>query len=141
MILVDTNVISELFKAEPNAAVALYLERQPAETVFTAAICEAEIRYGVARMPRGRRRDELIARVARFFDAGFQDQVLPFDHACAVLYGELRSAREAAGKPIPAQDAMIAGTALAYGVRAIVTRNTRDFAGCGVKVIDPWTSS
>ncbi len=113
MILIDTNVISELVKVEPDAAVALYLESQAAETVFTAAICEAEIRYGMARMTRGRRRDELTGRIIRFFDAGFQDQVLPFDHACAMLYGELRSAREAAGKPIRTQDAMIAATALA----------------------------
>jgi predicted nucleic acid-binding protein len=103
MILVDTNVISELVKAEPNAAVTLYLGRQAPDTVFTAAVCEAEIRYGMARMPRGRRRDDLVARIARFFDTGFQDQILPFDHACAALHGEIRSAREAAGKPIAAR--------------------------------------
>jgi predicted nucleic acid-binding protein len=138
MILVDTNVISELFKVEPTAAVASYLDRQAPDTIFTAAVCEAEIRYGIARMPGGRRRDELTTRIARFFDSGFPDQVLPFDHACAAAYGELRSAREAAGKPISTQDAMIAATALAYGVKAIVTCNTRDFIGCGVNLIDPW---
>jgi toxin FitB len=80
-------------------------------------------------MPRGRGRDELIARVARFRDNGFQDQVLPFNHACAVLYGEIRSAREATG------------TAQDYGVQAIVTRETKDFIGRGVKLIDPWRTT
>jgi predicted nucleic acid-binding protein len=109
------------------------------EIVFTAAVCEAEIRYGLARMASGRRRDELIARIAIFFDTGFRDQVLPFDRPCAALYGEIRHAREAAGKPIAVEDAMIAATALAYGVQAIATRNTKDFIDCGVPLFDPWS--
>jgi toxin FitB len=138
MILVDTNVISELVKPAPNPAVVAYLDGLAPETVFTAAVCEAEIRCGLARMPVGRRRDELITRITTFFDAGFQDQVLPFDRACAALYGEIRHARQAAGKPITVEDAMIAATARAYGVQAIVTRNTKDFEDCGVKLIDAW---
>ncbi len=141
MILLDTNVISELAKTQPNPAVLLYVDSLPAETVFTAAICEAEIRYGLARMPVGRRRDELITHMEAFFDAGFPDQVLRFDRACAAAYGEIRQAREAAGKPITAEDAMIAATARAYSVRAIATRNTKDFADCGVAVIDPWLAA
>ena len=73
-----------------------------------------------------------------FFEIGFQDQVLRFDRTCAALYGEIRHAREAAGKPIAVEDAMIAATARAYGVRTIVTRNTNDFVDCGVALIDPW---
>ncbi|MEA2773014.1 MAG: toxin FitB [Acetobacteraceae bacterium] len=138
MILVDTNVISELVKPAPNPAVVAYLDGLAPEAVFTAAVCEAEIRYGLARMPVGRRRDELITRITTFFDAGFQDQVLPFDRACAALYGEIRHTRQAAGKPITVEDAMIAATARAYGVQAIVTRNTKDFEDCGVKLIDAW---
>lgn len=138
MILLDTNVISEAAKVEPNQAVATYLASLDADEVFTAAICEAEIRYGLARMPNGRKRDELTARMASFFEIGFQDQVLPFDRICAALYGEIRDAREAAGKPISAIDAMIAATARAYGAQAIATRNTRDFSNCGVTLVDPW---
>jgi hypothetical protein len=89
-------------------------------------------------MPNGRKRDELTARMASFFEIGFQDQVLPFDRICAALYGEIRDAREAAGKPISAIDAMIAATARAYGAQAIATRNTRDFSNCGVTLVDPW---
>jgi predicted nucleic acid-binding protein len=140
MILVDTNVISELTKVAPNPVVTAYLDRQPPDAVFTAAICEAEIRYGLGRMPRGHRRDELIARMDMFFEACFQDQVLRFDSACATLYGEIRSAREATGRPITVEDAMIAATARVYGVQVIATRNTKDFQGCGVTLIDPWLS-
>jgi predicted nucleic acid-binding protein len=141
VILLDTNVISELVKREPDASVAAYLDGLAPDTVFTAAVCEAEIRYGLARMPAGRRREELIERIETFFEIGFRDLVLRFDRSCAALYGEIRQAREAAGKPITVEDAMIAATARAYGVAAIVTRNTRDFAGCGVALIDPWAGS
>jgi predicted nucleic acid-binding protein len=141
MILLDTNVISELVKVQPNHAVLSYVDGLPPDTVFTAAVCEAEIRYGVARIPDGRRRNELIACMTMFFDTGFPDQVLRFDRACAAIYGEIRSAREASGKPITVEDAMIAATARAYGVRAIATRNTKDFADCGVTLIDPWLAS
>ena len=138
MILLDTNVISELVKTQPNHAVLAYVDGVPPDTVFTAAVCEAEIRYGLARMPDGRERNELIACMTMFFEAGFPDQVLRFDRACAAIYGEIRSAREAAGKPITVEDAMIAATARAYGVRAIATRNIKDFADCGVTLVDPW---
>jgi predicted nucleic acid-binding protein len=141
MMLVDTNVISELTKVAPNLAVVTYLDGLAPDTVFTAAICEAEIRYGLARMPRGRRRDELIMRVDMFFETCFQDQVLQFDSACAALYGKIRQAREAAGRPIMTEDAMIAATARAYGAEAIVTRNTKDFVDCGVALIDPWSAT
>jgi toxin FitB len=138
VILLDTNVISELVKVAPDAAIVGYLDGVAPDSVFTAAVCEAEIRYGLARLPLGRKRDELIARIDTFFEVGFGDQVLQFDRTCAALYGEVRRAREAAGKPISVQDAMIAATARAYGVAGIVTRNTSDFAGCGVALIDPW---
>jgi predicted nucleic acid-binding protein len=141
MILVDTNVISELMKAAPNPAAAAYMDGLPPDSVFTAAVCEAEIRYGLARMPRGRKRDELITRVDMFFETCFQDQVLRFDRACAALYGEIRHAREAAGRPIMIEDAMIAATARAYGVQAIATRNTKDFVDCGMTLIDPWLAT
>jgi predicted nucleic acid-binding protein len=137
MILLDTNVISELIRAQPNPAVVAYLDALAPEIIFTAAVCEAEIRYGLARMPVGRKRDELIARISVFFETGFQDQVLVFDRACAALYGEIRHTREAAGRPIEVEDAMIAATAQAYGA-GIATRNTKDFLDCGVPLIDPW---
>jgi len=141
VILLDTNVISELVRPDPDPAVLAYVGRQAPETMFTAAICEAEIRYGLARMPAGRKRDNLIARITTFFDTGFQDQILPFDRLCAAFYGEIRLAREAAGKPIAIEDALIAATARAYGAQAIATRNLKDFADCGIPLINPWSGS
>ena len=101
-------------------------------------MCEAEIRYGLARLPPGRRRDDLVARMTAFLEIGFRDRVLHFDRMCAALYGDIRQSREAAGRPISVEDAMIAATARAYSAHAIATRNVRDFDGCGVTLIDPW---
>jgi predicted nucleic acid-binding protein len=138
MILLDTNVISELIKRDPHPAVRAFVASLPPETVFTSAICEAEIRYGLARMPEGRRRNTLTANVLSFLDICFGNQVLRFDRLCAGAYGEIRHRREAAGRPISLPDAMIAATARAYGIHAIATRNIKDFADCGVPLIDPW---
>jgi toxin FitB len=138
VIVLDTNVISELVRVRPNPVVLDYVRGLAPGTVFTASICEAEIRYGLARMPAGRRRDELIKRIATFLDAGFRDQILPFDRACATVYGEIRAAREASGRPISVEDALIAATARAYGAEAIATRDLKDFADCRISLIDPW---
>ena len=139
MILLDTNVISELVRPLPDQAVTEFLRREAPEMLFTAAVCEAEIHYGLARMPAGRRRDELSGRIAKFCSAAFPGRVLPFDGTCAARYGEIRAAREATGKPIAVEDAMIAATALAYGV-TVVTRNVADFVDCGIEVVNPWIS-
>jgi predicted nucleic acid-binding protein len=108
-----------------------------ARELLRAAICEAEIRYGLVRIPAGHRRDDLVKRIDLFFATGFGDQILPFERGCARRYGEIRHAHEAAGTPISVEDAMIAATARGYGA-AIATRNTRHFAQCGVPLIDPW---
>lgn len=138
MILLDTNVISELVKPDPHPVVLAYVASLAPDVTFTAAVCEAEIRHGLARMPAGRRRDDLKARIDIFLDTGFRDQILVFDRLCAALYGEIRHVRKAAGRPISVQDAMIAATARAYGAQAIATRNLKDFADCGTALIDPW---
>ncbi|HEY1301117.1 MAG TPA: type II toxin-antitoxin system VapC family toxin [Stellaceae bacterium] len=139
MILLDTNVISELFRPAPDAAVRQFLRGQPAEELFTSTICEAEIRYGLARMASGRRRDDLTARIVSFLDEAFRDRIVPFDSACAAFYGEIRALREAAGRPITIEDAMIAATARAHGA-ALATRNLADFEGTGIEAVNPWNS-
>jgi len=138
MILLDTNVISELVRPAPDQAVIAYLVSLRPEEMFTAAVCTAEIHYGLARLPPGRRRESLTDRMTIFLEAAFGDRILVFDRLCAAAYGEIRAARERAGQPITALDAMVAATALAYGARAIATRNTRDFTDCGVLLVDPW---
>lgn len=137
MILLDTNVISELVRRQPDPTVAAFLRRQPPQSLFTAAVCEAEIRYGLARMPPGRRRNELAGRITVFLTTAFPDRIMAFDSAAAAVYGAIRAAREAAGKPITVQDAMIAATARAYGL-SIATRNDDVFTGCGVLWVNPW---
>jgi predicted nucleic acid-binding protein len=137
VILLDTNVISELVRPLPDPAVLSFVSRQAPDAVFTAAICEAEIHYGLARLPPGRRRDDLTARITAFFATGFPARVLRFDSACAVLYGKIRADREAAGMPISVEDGMIAATARAHGAM-VVTRNLTDFRDCGIDIVSPW---
>ena len=140
MILLDTNVISELLRPSPEPAVVRFVATQAPESLFTAAICEAEIHYGLARLPAGRRRDDLETRVATFLATGFAARILRFDSACAALYGKIRARREAAGRPISVEDAMIAATARAYGA-IIATRNLTDFRECDVDLVNPWEGS
>jgi predicted nucleic acid-binding protein len=137
VILVDTNVVSELVRLRPEPTVEAFLLKEPRNALFTAAVCVAEIRYGLARMPAGRRRDELATRIETFLTDGFEERILPFDAVCAALYGAIRAEREARGGPIEVEDAMIAATARAHGA-AVATRNVADFEGCGIDVINPW---
>ena len=137
MILLDTNVISALMRPRIDPAVTAYLAARAPDTLFTASLCEAEIRYGIARLPPGRRRDALGAAFESFLAEGFADRVLAFDSACAAAYADIRVRREAAGLPIAVADAMIAGTALAHGA-AVATRNVDDFSRCGITVENPW---
>ena len=99
VILLDTNIISDLVRQAPDPAVLSYVRALAPDTVFTAAVCEAEVRYGLARMPVGQKRERLVERINALFGTGFQDQIIPFDRACAALYGEIRASREAIGKP------------------------------------------
>ena len=140
MILLDTNVLSELVRPMPEPAVVAYLRRLRPQVMFTAALCEAEIAYGLARMPKGRRRDTLSTRLAALFASFLPGRILPFDRACAADYGAIRGAREGAGKPVTVQDAMIAATARAHGA-SLATRNVGDFDGCGITLVNPWATA
>jgi predicted nucleic acid-binding protein len=137
VILLDTNVISALVRPSPDRAVLAYIRALAPETAFTAAVCEAELRYGLARLPAGRRRENLATRLTTLFASGFQNQVLPFDSLCARHYGVIRAGREAAGRPITVEDAMIAATARAHGA-SVATRNVNDFQACGTEIVNPW---
>lgn len=136
-LLLDTNVISEAVRSNPDPQVAAFLERLRPEEQFTAAICLAEIYYGLDRMPAGKKQELLRLSVSRFMALAMPGRILAFDDQCAELYGQIRSTRERRGQPIMAQDAMIAATAQAHGLR-LATRNTKDFALCGVSLVNPW---
>jgi toxin FitB len=137
VILIDTNVISELMRPAIAPAVAACLRAQDPETLFTASLSEAEIRYGIARLPPGRRRDTLATAFQAFLAQGFAGRITAFDSACAAGYATIRVRREAAGLSVSIPDAIIAGTALAHGA-TVATRNVADFAECGIAITNPW---
>jgi toxin FitB len=139
MIVVDTNVISELMRGEPDPAVLDWVAAQPRALLYTTYVNQAEILYGIAALPAGRRRTALATAVEAMFAEDFAGRVLPFEARAAARYSEIVIARRQAGKPIEKFDALIAATALAAGA-SIATRDSGGFAGCGLTVIDPWTA-
>ncbi|HDR9770515.1 TPA: type II toxin-antitoxin system VapC family toxin [Burkholderia cepacia ATCC 25416] len=137
MILVDTNVISEPLRREPNAAVIEWLDAQNVETLFLAAISLAEIRLGVAVLPEGRRRECLHQSIEQRVLPLFRGRILPFDDAASKAYASLRARARAAGVAIAPSDGFIAGTAEANGL-IVATRDVTPFEAMGIRVIDPW---
>ena len=137
MFVMDTNVASELMRPEPMAAVAAWIAERDAEEIYLTAVSEAELLYGVAIMPLGRRRNALEAAMIRWLDLGFGARVLPFDSAAARAYAEIAAARRHAGRPIGEADCQIAAISRARDA-VLVTRNVRDFDGTGVEVVNPW---
>jgi predicted nucleic acid-binding protein len=140
MILLDTNILSELMRAVPEAAVEQWLADQPAASVFISAITEAELRYGLALMPPGKRRSALAVEIENMLGEDFSGRILPFDSPAAVAFAEIAAERRQAGRPISQADAQIAAIARSRGA-ALATRNVPDFEGCGVEIINPWSSA
>jgi toxin FitB len=138
VIILDTNVISELAKPRAEPAVVAWADQQSAGMLYATAISEAEMLFGVNIMAVGVRRDNLRRAVLTVFGALLAGRVLPFDSAAAAEYAEWAANRRNAGRPVGMADLQIAATARARGATAIATRNTRDFEDCGVKLIDPW---
>ncbi|NTZ06059.1 type II toxin-antitoxin system VapC family toxin [Burkholderia metallica] len=139
MILVDTNVISEPLRREPNAAVIEWLDAQNVETLFLAAISLAEMRFGVAALPEGRRRDWLEQSIEQRVVPLFRGRILPFDDAASKAYASLRAKARGTGNPMASADGFIAATAAANGL-IVATRDVAPFEAAGLRVIDPWAS-
>ena len=137
MILLDTNILSELMRAAPEAAVEQWLADQPAASVFISAITEAELRYGLALMPSGKRRSALAVEIEDMLREDFSGRILPFDSPAAVAFAEIAAERRQAGRPISQADAQIAAIARSRGA-ALATRNVPDFEGCGIEIVNPW---
>ena len=135
--LLDANVLSETMKPRPAAAIASWMRAQPLRSLFTAAICQAEILAGIAVLPPGRRRAELEAMAQAIFSQDFDGRVLPFDARAATAYAELFAIRRQRGRPIETPDLIVAATAHAHDA-AIVTRDVGGFEGCGLTLINPW---
>ncbi|WP_321790441.1 type II toxin-antitoxin system VapC family toxin [Burkholderia pyrrocinia] len=137
MILVDTNVISEPLRREPSAAVIEWLDAQNVETLFLAAISLAEIRFSVAALPEGRRRDRLHQSIEQRVLSLFRGRILPFDDAASNAYASIRARARATGRAIAPVDGFIAATAEANGL-IVATRDAAPFEAVGLRVIDPW---
>ena len=136
MIILDTNVTSELMRARPDPVVTEWLAAQPQTELFSTVVTVAEICYGLERLPRGRRRKSLEQSYQSLF-VGMADHILPFDVEAALLYGSLVAAKERVGIAMDPMDAQIACIG-AYRGATLATRNERDFADCGLRLINPW---
>ena len=136
MIILDTNVFSEMAKASPETSVAAWYDSQRGSDLYLTTISEAETRYGLAIMPQGKRRRDLAKTLNRMWH-DFKANILSFDRAAALAYGELAAQRRAAGLPVKNFDCQIAAIARSVGAD-IATRNIMDFEGCGIGIIDPW---
>ncbi len=128
MIIVDTNVISELMRSNPNPKVGIWFARQELVSIFTTTISEAELRYGVEILPAGKRRDGLIEVAETILRGHFHNRILPFDSAAA---------RRTAGLSVTVADCMIAAIPHVYGASG-ATRDVGDFLDAGIEVINPW---
>lgn len=139
MIVLDTNVLSETLRPNPDAAVMTWLAARPAASLFTTTLTRGEILYGVRMLPKGRRRDRLHDAIMTIFAETFAGRILAFDSPSADAYADIAAARKQSGKPIGQFDAMIAAVTRSRGA-VLATRNTKDFTGCGIELVDPWTA-
>jgi predicted nucleic acid-binding protein len=137
VLILDTNVVSEFLRPEPDAGVWAWMVMQTPSTLHTTSITLAEILYGLALLPEGARRFALMRATGRTFAEQFPGRVLSFDQDAATAYAAIRSGRRLLGRPVAPIDAQIAAIARAHGA-TVATRNVRDFAECGIEVVNPW---
>lgn len=137
MIILDTNVISELVRATPSPAVVDWVDQQLVVDLHLASVTVAELLYGIARLPAGSRRSKLAEQVEAMITTDFQRRVLPFDLTAAPHYADIAATRATGGHPISAPDAQIAATCRSHGA-TLATRNTKDFDDTGITIINPW---
>jgi predicted nucleic acid-binding protein len=137
MIILDTTVISEAMSPSPNSDVSTWLSTQPTSQLFTTTISLAEILYGIELLPAGKRRGGLLLTAETTFPKLFAGRILSFDEGAARAFARIAIHRRSRGRPITLFDAQIAAIARATSA-ALATRNTGDFEGCGIKLVNPW---
>jgi toxin FitB len=137
MIILDTNVLSALMRTAPEAPVVAWLDRQPAESVWTTSITLFEARLGLALLPTGRRRQTLEAMFARLLEEDLENRVLDFDSAAATEAASIAAERQKTGRPVDMRDTQIAGIAIARRA-TLATRNIRHFVDLKVPIVNPW---
>jgi toxin FitB len=140
VIILDTNVVSEVIRAEPDPSVASWLASRPSSSLFITTITQAELLYGLRLLPESRRRRDLTDAVQSIVRDELRGRVLSFDGAAAEAYAVIAADRRARGRPISAFDAQIAAIGRSRGA-GVATRNVDGFDGCGIDVYDPWTTS
>jgi toxin FitB len=138
MIVLDTNVLSEVLRPAPEPRVVDWLKDQPRASLFTTTVTRGEILYGIRLLPAGKRRDGLWDAAIKIFDIDFAGQVLTFDNVAADEFAQISASRRAAGRPITQFDALIAGITRSRGAE-LATRNVTDFDACDIEVINPWS--
>jgi toxin FitB len=137
VIILDTNVVSELMRPVSSLAVLKWLSKQHAQDLYSNTITLAEVLYGIELLPPGRRRSELLAGAERMFTAVLAGRIFAFDEHAARAFAQIASARRKTGRPMAELDAQIAAIAHVHGAE-LATRNTDDFEDCGVRLINPW---
>jgi len=137
MFVLDTNVISELFRPQPDPKVMGWVGQLSGDELFTTAITRGELLYGLYCMPDGRRKNDLLQKLSVLFEQKLAGHVLPYDEAAADAHAKFAAARRAQGRPVAMPDAMIAGIARSRGA-TLATRNGRDFEASDVHLVDPW---
>jgi toxin FitB len=140
MIILDTNVLSELMRPRPHPRVVAWIAKQSATELFTTSITEAEIFYGLELLAKGKRREGLLAAAEAMFADDLAGRVLGFDSDAARAFSKIAAHRRALGRPISHADAEIAAIAQVRGAK-LATRNVTDFEDCGLAAVDPWNGS
>ena len=139
MIVLDTNVVSELMRPSPATNVVDWVTQQAATTLYFSTISEAELRYGVEVLLAGQRRAGLLAAIEGMLREDFAGRILPFDSDAARAYAVIAAGRRVAGRPISQADCQIAAIAHSRGA-SVATRNAGDFEDCGIAVVNPWAN-
>ncbi len=135
--LLDTCLVSELVKKEPNPAVVSWLDEQDEQKLFLSVLNLGELQKGISKLPDGTKKEELQAWVALDLVERFTGRILELDLETALCWGRLQGEAEQAGEKLPVMDSLIAATAAAHGL-VVVTRNVKDIERCGVRVCNPW---
>ena len=137
MIILDTNVVSEMMRPAPDASVVAWLNRQDIPTLHLTAVSLAELRFGIALLDEGRAQADLTRRLLMMLDRVFQGRILPFDLAAADAFGDRMAAARRSGRSVGFQDGMIGAIVAASG-SVIATRDTSPFEAMGLSVHNPW---
>jgi len=140
MIILDTNVLSELMRPTPSARLVAWVAKQSATELFTTSITEGEIFYGIELLTKGKRRQGLLAAAEAVFAEDLAGRIFGFESEAARVFSKIAAHRRALGRPISHADAQIAAISQVRGAK-LATRNVADFQDCGLEVVDPWNGS